>query len=76
MLDRESTQRLVAGLGERRLSVIGLPGRRPRPSTRSWAWPVFPKDRSRSGVALRALRDLAADLYGDGGILEDTPALN
>jgi 2-methylisocitrate lyase-like PEP mutase family enzyme len=27
-------------------------------------------------VALRALRDLAADLYGAGVIPEDTPALN
>jgi 2-methylisocitrate lyase-like PEP mutase family enzyme len=27
-------------------------------------------------VALRALRDLATDLYGDGVIPQDTPALN
>ncbi len=27
-------------------------------------------------VALRALRDLATDLYGDGVVPEDTPVLN
>ncbi|PRZ08311.1 2-methylisocitrate lyase-like PEP mutase family enzyme [Isoptericola sp. CG 20/1183] len=76
VLDRESTQRLVAGLGERRLSVIGLPGALTAAEYESLGVARVSYGPLTQRVALRALRDLATDLYGDGVIPEDTPALN
>jgi 2-methylisocitrate lyase-like PEP mutase family enzyme len=75
-LDRESTQRLVAGLGERRLSVIGVPGALTAAEYEELGVARVSYGPLTQRVALRALRDLAADLYGDGVIPEDTPALN
>jgi len=69
---------VVAGLGRGKLSVIGLP----IPGVLTAAeYEALGVARISYGplpqrVALRALRDLATDLYADGVIPEDTPALN
>lgn len=76
VLDRESTQQLVAGLGERRLSVIGLPG-----ALRAAEYEELGVARITYGPltqrhALRALQELGEELYADGVVPLDTPALN
>ena len=76
VLDAEVTRALVAGIGERKVSVIGLPG-----ALRAAEYEALGVARISYGpltqrVALAAYRDLALDLYGDGVIPEDTPALN
>lgn len=76
LLTREITQTLVAGLGRGRLSVIGVPG-----ALRAEDYEALGVARISYGPqtqrhTLRALRDLATDLYGHGVIPEDTPALN
>ncbi|KAB1650299.1 isocitrate lyase/PEP mutase family protein [Pseudoclavibacter endophyticus] len=76
VLDRETTERLVEGLGENRLSVIGLPGALSAAEYESLGVARISYGPLTQRVALRALRDLALDLYGDGVIPEDTPALN
>lgn len=76
VLDREATERLVAGLGERKLSVIGLPGALSAAEYEALGVARISYGPLTQRVALRALRDLATDLYGDGTIPQDTPALN
>lgn len=76
VLDKEATERLVAGLGERRLSVIGLPGALSAAEYESLGVARISYGPLTQRVALRALRDLAGDLYADGVIPADTPALN
>ncbi len=76
VLDRPTTERLVEGLGWRKLSVIGLPG-----ALRAAEYEELGVARISYGPltqrhALRAFRDLAVDLYGDGVVPEDTPPLN
>jgi 2-methylisocitrate lyase-like PEP mutase family enzyme len=77
-IHREHVERIVAGLGHGKLSVIGLP----IPGVLTAAeYEALGVARISYGplpqrVALRALRDLATDLYGDGVIPADTPALN
>ncbi|WP_277211057.1 isocitrate lyase/PEP mutase family protein [Isoptericola croceus] len=75
-LDHESTQHLVAGLGLRRLSVIGVPGALTASEYEELGVARVSYGPLTQRAALRALRDLAADLYGDGVIPADTPALN
>jgi len=67
---------LVAGLGHGKLSVIGAPGAHTAAELQELgvarvSYGPFPQR-----VALRALQDLAAGLYGSGIIPQDTPALN
>jgi 2-methylisocitrate lyase-like PEP mutase family enzyme len=67
---------LVAGLGHGKLSVIGAPGALTAAELQELgvarvSYGPFPQR-----VALRALQDLAAGLYGSGIIPQDTPALN
>jgi len=76
VLDAETTRRLVEGLGERRLSVIGLPGALPAAEYESLGVARISYGPLTQRHALRALRDLAAELYGGGVIPEDTPELN
>jgi 2-methylisocitrate lyase-like PEP mutase family enzyme len=73
---REVVEQIVAGLGRGKLSVIGVPG-----ALRAAEYQELGVARISYGpltqrVALRALRDLATDLYGDGVIPKDTPVLN
>ncbi|MEV7605732.1 isocitrate lyase/phosphoenolpyruvate mutase family protein [Paenarthrobacter sp. NPDC089322] len=75
-LTRDVIESLVAGLGHGKLSVIGAPGALPAAELQELgvarvSYGPFPQR-----VALRALQDLAADLYGSGVIPKDTPALN
>lgn len=73
---REVIEQLVAGIGRGKVSVIGSPG-----ALRAAEYEALGVARITYGplpqrVALRALRDLGTDLYGDGVIPEDTPTLN
>ncbi|GAB3551456.1 isocitrate lyase/phosphoenolpyruvate mutase family protein [Arthrobacter tumbae] len=76
VLDRESTDRLVAGLGERKLSVIGLPGALSADEYESLGVARISYGPLTQRVALRALQDVTEDLYANGVIPKDTPALN
>lgn len=76
VLNREVTERLVEGLGERKLSVIGLPGSLSAAEYEALGVARISYGPTTQRVALRALRDLAEDLYADGVIPLDTPALN
>ncbi|MCD7100688.1 isocitrate lyase/PEP mutase family protein [Pseudoclavibacter sp. 13-3] len=76
VLDRETTERLVDGLGRGRLSVIGLPGALSAAEYEQLGVARISYGPMTQRHALRALRDLATSLYGDGVIPEDTPELN
>lgn len=76
ILDADVTRRLVEGIGERKVSVIGLPG-----SLSSREYEALGVARISYGpmtqrVALTALQDLAADLYAGGVIPASTRSLN
>jgi 2-methylisocitrate lyase-like PEP mutase family enzyme len=76
VLDADVTRRLVDGIGERKISVIGLPG-----SLTSTEYEALGVARISYGpmtqrVALTALQDLAADLYTGGVIPASTRSLN
>lgn len=76
ILDADITRRLVDGIGERKVSVIGLPG-----SLTSSEYEELGVARISFGplpqrVALTALQDLAADLYVGGTIPSTTRSLN
>lgn len=75
-ITRDVVTRLVAGLGRGRLSVIGLPGALAAAEYEALGVTRISYGPLTQRVALRALRDLATDLYGTGVIPEDTPALN
>lgn len=75
-LDREVTERLVAGIGERKVSVIGVPGALAAAEYEALGVARISYGPLPQRVALRALRDLATDLYGTGVIPPDTPPLN
>lgn len=75
-LTRQVIEPLVDGLGRGKLSVIGAPGALPAAELEELgvariSYGPFPQR-----VALRALRDLATDLYGSGVVPVDTPPLN
>ncbi|MFJ5698650.1 isocitrate lyase/phosphoenolpyruvate mutase family protein [Arthrobacter sp. NPDC093139] len=75
-LTRKVIEPLVDGLGRGKLSVIGAPGALPAAELEELgvariSYGPFPQR-----VALRALRDLATDLYGTGVVPVDTPPLN
>jgi 2-methylisocitrate lyase-like PEP mutase family enzyme len=76
VLDAETTEQLVAGLGERKLSVIGLPGALPASAYEALGVARISYGPLTQRVALRALQGLTQDLLGGGVIPEDTPALN
>jgi len=76
VLDADVTRELVAGIGERKVSVIGLPG-----ALRAAEYETLGVARISYGpmtqrVALTALQDVAADLYADGVIPASTRTLN
>lgn len=76
ILDRSVTERLVEGIGFRKVSVIGLPGALPAAEYEALGVARISYGPTTQRHALRALRDLAEDLYADGVIPPDTPALN
>lgn len=75
-LDKEATEKLVAGIGWNRVSVIGLPGVLAAAEYEALGVARISYGPLTQRVALRALRDLAGDLYGTGVIPTDTPVLN
>lgn len=75
-VQREVVEQLVEGLGRGRLSIIGLPGALPAAEYEALGVARISYGPLTQRVALRALRDLATDLYDGGVIPPDTPALN
>jgi 2-methylisocitrate lyase-like PEP mutase family enzyme len=73
---REVVEQVVAGLGRGKLSVIGVPGALTAAEYQELGVARISYGPLPQRVALRALRDLATDLYGDGVIPTDTPSLN
>lgn len=76
VLDASATATLVNGLGVGKLSVIGLPGALTAAEYEKLGVARISYGPTTQRVALRALRDLATDLYHGGVIPTDTPALN
>lgn len=72
----DHVERLVSGLGERKLSIIGIPGALPAAEYEALGVARISYGPLTQRVVLRALRDLGSSLYGGGVIPEDTPALN
>ncbi|MHA7155584.1 isocitrate lyase/PEP mutase family protein [Arthrobacter sp. TMN-50] len=75
-LTRDVIEPLVDGFGKGRLSVIGAPGALTATELQELGVARVSYGPFTQRVALRALRDLATDLYGAGVIPVDTPALN
>jgi len=76
ILDADTTAQLVAGIGERKVSVIGLPGALSAAEYERLGVARISYGPLTQRVALTALQDVAASLYGDGVIPESTRALN
>lgn len=76
VLDEEAARTLVAGIGERKVSVIGLPGALNAAAYESLGIARISYGPLTQRVALTALQDLASDLYADGVIPEGTRELN
>ncbi|WP_347108969.1 isocitrate lyase/phosphoenolpyruvate mutase family protein [Paenarthrobacter sp. S56] len=75
-LTREVIEPLVDGLGKGKLSVIGAPGALPAAELQELGVARVSYGPFTQRVALRALQELAVDLYGTGVLPKDTPALN
>ncbi|GAB3280314.1 isocitrate lyase/phosphoenolpyruvate mutase family protein [Sinomonas notoginsengisoli] len=75
-LTRQVIEPLVEGLGSGKLSVIGAPGALPAAELQELGVARVSYGPFTQRVALRALRDLATDLYGTGVLPADTPPLN
>ena len=75
-LEREHVERLVEGIGWNKVSLIGVPGALTAAEYEQLGVARLSYGPQTQRVALRALRDLATDLYGGGVIPADTPALN
>jgi 2-methylisocitrate lyase-like PEP mutase family enzyme len=76
ILDADVTRRLVEGIGERKLSVIGLPGTMQPSEYEALGVARVSYGPMPQRVALTALQDVAADLYRDGIIPASTRNLN
>ncbi|MDQ1113431.1 2-methylisocitrate lyase-like PEP mutase family enzyme [Microbacterium testaceum] len=76
LLDAETTRRLVEGLGEQRLSVIGFPGALSAGEYEKLGVARISYGPLTQRVALTSLQDLAIDLYGDGVIPSSVRELN
>ncbi len=75
-LTRDVIEPLVEGLGTGKLSVIGAPGALAAAELQDLGVARVSYGPFTQRVALRALRDLATDLYGTGVVPADTPPLN
>jgi 2-methylisocitrate lyase-like PEP mutase family enzyme len=76
LTDRESVQRVVAELGRNTISVIGLPGALTAAEYQALGVARISYGPLPQRAALAALHTLAIELYGDGVIPLDLPALN
>lgn len=76
LIDADSARRLVEGIGERKVSVIGVPGALTAAEYEALGVARISYGPQTQRVALTALQDLAIDLYGDGVIPSSVRALN
>jgi 2-methylisocitrate lyase-like PEP mutase family enzyme len=76
VLDADVTRRLVDGIGERKVSVIGLPGALSAAEYEALGVARISYGPMTQRVALTALQDVATDLYANGVIPASTRALN
>lgn len=75
-LDAKTTRRLVEGIGERKVSVIGVPGNLTAAEYEALGVARISYGPQTQRVALTALQDLAIDLYRDGEIPATVRELN
>ncbi|GAB3615106.1 isocitrate lyase/PEP mutase family protein [Humibacter ginsengisoli] len=75
-LTRDVVERLVDGIGWGKISVIGLPGALPASEYEKLGVARISYGPLPQRAALLALRELAADLYGEGVVPEGLPPLN
>lgn len=76
ILDAHVTRRLVEGIGDRKVSVIGLPGALAASEYEKLGVARISYGPLPQRVALTALQELAADLYQGGVVPSGLPALN
>lgn len=76
ILNADVTRQLVEGIGQRKISVIGLPGALTAAEYEALGVARISYGPTTQRVALTALQDVAASLYADGVIPEGTRALN
>lgn len=76
ILDMNVTRQLVEGIGERKLSVIGIPGALAASEYEKLGVARISYGPLPQRVALTALQELAADLYAGGVVPANLPALN
>lgn len=76
VLDADTTSKLVEGIGERKISVIGLPGALTAREYEELGVARISYGPMTQRVALTALQDLASDLYRDGVIPASVRELN
>lgn len=76
VLDADVTRRLVDGIGDRKISVIGLPGALTAREYEGLGVARISYGPTTQRIALTALQDVAADLYRDGVVPSSTRALN
>lgn len=76
VLDAETTRELVAGIGERKVSVIGLIGALPAAEYEALGVARISYGPTTQRVALTAFEDVAKSLYADGVIPPSTRPLN
>ncbi|MFF5626221.1 isocitrate lyase/phosphoenolpyruvate mutase family protein [Microbacterium sp. NPDC012755] len=76
ILDEAVTRQLVEGIGERKVSVIGLPGALTAAQYESLGVARISYGPLPQRVALTAVQELAASLYAGGVIPSGLPALN
>ncbi|MGW8484111.1 isocitrate lyase/PEP mutase family protein [Microbacterium sp. NPDC055903] len=76
ILDAAVTAQLVEGIGQNRISVIGLPGALAAAEYEALGVARISYGPMTQRVALTALQDLASSLYADGVIPATTRALN
>lgn len=76
VLNADVTRQLVEGIGERKISVIGLPGALTAAEYEALGVARISYGPTTQRVALTALQDVASSLYANGIIPESTRALN
>jgi 2-methylisocitrate lyase-like PEP mutase family enzyme len=76
ILNADVTRRLVEGIGDRKISVIGLPGTLTAAEYEALGVARISYGPMPQRVALTALQDVAKDLYADGAIPSTTRSLN
>jgi len=76
VLNADVTRQLVEGIGERKISVIGLPGALTPAEYEALGVARISYGPMTQRVALTALQDLATSLYADGVIPDGTRTLN